>query len=346
MRVACMLGRHVFRALCAVVPVVLSPVSPVHAPLYAQGSGTDAGNDFVAGTKVLYQNDFSTITVGMFPRTMRLLEGNAEVAKVGGRPVMRITGQPTVVGIPLAGMLPERFTLEFMLNGLEWSQAIWLVKPETSGFDWIEVDSDEGGVRTASNNFQAQFPSDSTKQWHRVRVMADGNYTKVYVDEVRVSNVPNANLGRSNAVYLALYGSTNDPVLIADVRLAAGGKDLYRALTEDGRFTMEGIEFDTGSDRLRPSSDSALLAVAKVMLTRADLTVEVEGHTDNVGAEAANQALSERRAKAVVAKLTALGVSATRLTAKGYGASNPIASNETPEGRQRNRRVELVRPGS
>lgn len=80
------------------------------------------------------------------------------------------------------------------------------------------------------------------------------------------------------------------------------------------------------------------------MKAKPELKVEVEGHTDNVGADAANLALSERRAKAASARLVALGVPAGQLTSAGYGASRPIASNDTPEGRQRNRRVELVRP--
>lgn len=133
-------------------------------------------------------------------------------------------------------------------------------------------------------------------------------------------------------------------MLLTDLRVAAGGKDLYRALMEDGRMTLEGIEFDSGSDRLRPASDSALRLVAAAIRARADLKEEVEGHTDNEGAEAVNLALSQRRAKAVVTRLVALGAPAGQLTSAGYGASRPIASNDTPAGRQRNRRVELVRP--
>lgn len=95
--------------------------------------------------------------------------------------------------------------------------------------------------------------------------------------------------------------------------------------------------------KVRDDSAPTLSAVAADLKKAADLTVSVGGHTDNVGADAANLQLSERRAKAVVAKLAALGVPAGRLQAKGYGASQPVASNDSPEGRQRNCRVELVR---
>jgi outer membrane protein OmpA-like peptidoglycan-associated protein len=70
--------------------------------------------------------------------------------------------------------------------------------------------------------------------------------------------------------------------------------------------------------------------------------VEVGGHTDSVGSEAYNQGLSERRADAVRDYLMSKGVKASRLTARGYGESRPVASNDTEEGRAENRRVELV----
>ena len=75
----------------------------------------------------------------------------------------------------------------------------------------------------------------------------------------------------------------------------------------------------------------------------ADLKLVIEGHTDNVGDAAANQALSEKRAAAVKAYLVGKGVDASRLESKGLGATKPKVSNDTPEGRQTNRRVELVK---
>ena len=70
---------------------------------------------------------------------------------------------------------------------------------------------------------------------------------------------------------------------------------------------------------------------------------EVAGHTDSSGTDAINQPLSERRAQAVADHLVSLGISASDLAARGYGASRPVAPNDTPEDRARNRRVELVK---
>ena len=315
-------------------------------PAPPAGAQTDAGNDFVAGDRVLYQNTFGTVTVGMFPRTLRLVEGNAEVAKVNGATFLRVTSYPSRFEIPLPQLLPERFTIEFDLRGAGWDDEVWLVKPESEGFDHVSFGYKKGGVRGNDRSFESDIPleDEATEKPIPVKIMADGNYVKVYMNGTRVANVPSANLGRTNAIAFTLYASEEKPGLIANLRVAAGGKDLYRALMEDGRMTLEGIEFDVGSERLRPSSDTSLKAAAAVLKAKPDLTVEVEGHTDNTGADDANLALSQRRAQAVVARLVALGVPAKQMTAKGYGASRPIASNDTPAGKQRNRRVELVRP--
>jgi OOP family OmpA-OmpF porin len=77
--------------------------------------------------------------------------------------------------------------------------------------------------------------------------------------------------------------------------------------------------------------------------THADLKLEVAGHTDNTGSDEANQALSDKRAASVKTSLTAKGIPADRLDSMGYGSSVPAASNDTPEGKQTNRRVELIR---
>ena len=81
-----------------------------------------------------------------------------------------------------------------------------------------------------------------------------------------------------------------------------------------------------------------------MLKAHADLKLMIEGHTDNVGAAAANQTLSEQRAAAVKQFLVSTyGIDAARLQTKGYGSSKPISPNTTPEGRQNNRRVELVK---
>ncbi len=106
---------------------------------------------------------------------------------------------------------------------------------------------------------------------------------------------------------------------------------------------LKGVYFEFGKATLRTESYPALMEAAQIMKDNPDIQVEIQGHTDSIGSERANQLLSEKRAYAVMNFLVQYGgIDPKRLTARGYGESRPIASNDTEEGRQLNRRVEFV----
>jgi outer membrane protein OmpA-like peptidoglycan-associated protein len=108
------------------------------------------------------------------------------------------------------------------------------------------------------------------------------------------------------------------------------------------KLTLEGVNFDNDRAVLRPEAYGILDRAAASLKEWGDVKVEVAGHTDSSNNDDYNQALSQRRAEAVRSYLIIKGVSANRLTAKGYGESQPVADNGTEEGRFKNRRVELV----
>lgn len=105
---------------------------------------------------------------------------------------------------------------------------------------------------------------------------------------------------------------------------------------------MSDVLFDTGSSTLKPGAREKLAKISGIVLAHPGLNLQIEGHTDSVGTDDFNQQLSERRADTVRDFLAEQGVPATSITARGFGKSQPVASNDTAEGRQRNRRVELV----
>lgn len=107
------------------------------------------------------------------------------------------------------------------------------------------------------------------------------------------------------------------------------------------KIALRNIFFATGSANLKSESNTELDRLVKLMKDVPGLKVEISGHTDNVGSPVANEKLSEDRAKAVVNYITSKGISANRLTAKGYGQTRPVATNNSDEGRQQNRRVEF-----
>jgi len=109
--------------------------------------------------------------------------------------------------------------------------------------------------------------------------------------------------------------------------------------------SMSDVLFDTGQYTLKPGAREKLAKVAGILLAYPGLNIEVDGYTDNVGGDAMNQTLSENRAGAVRNYLVEEGVTSNSVSAKGYGNSLPVASNDNAAGRQENRRVELVVSG-
>jgi outer membrane protein OmpA-like peptidoglycan-associated protein len=129
---------------------------------------------------------------------------------------------------------------------------------------------------------------------------------------------------------------------------ALGGavqRSIEAALATECRVEMPGIYFEFNSATLNPQSEPALRSLAALLRRRAEWRVGIEGHTDSVGGDAYNVDLSARRADAVREALAGrFAIAPARLTSAGHGESRPREPNATPEGRARNRRVEVVRP--
>jgi outer membrane protein OmpA-like peptidoglycan-associated protein len=108
---------------------------------------------------------------------------------------------------------------------------------------------------------------------------------------------------------------------------------------------MSDVLFDTGSSTLRTGAREKLAKISGILLAHPALNLQIEGYTDSVGSDEFNQLLSERRSDSVRDFLAEQGVPVSSMSAKGFGKTQPVASNDTVEGRQRNRRVELVVSG-
>lgn len=128
----------------------------------------------------------------------------------------------------------------------------------------------------------------------------------------------------ANEVYASAVGATDD------------------AAPEQGQtFRLDGVVFDTGSTKILPESAARLDSVVEYMTYIKDARIQVSGHTDNVGRAKVNKALSHKRAVAVRSYLIDKGIDGGRVQAIGYGDEKPIASNDSDEGRQMNRRIEV-----
>ena len=315
----------------------------------------DAPSDFVAGTRVLFEEDFSSDNAGDFPRRFEFVRGEAEVVRLGGDPALRLTGHGTEFRVVLPETLPQQFTLEMTLRQGEGPgyHALYVLPDVDRATDvealgertsYLRIGPDDTGIVGGPDGTPESDGAvpDLKRRTMPIRLMADGDHMKVYAGSERVANIPNADFRRTGALRFFFY-AYEAPFFLDDLRIAAGGRNLYDALTSDGRAVLEGVRFETGSATLTAASRAVLDPVAATLRQHADLRLRIEGHTDSEGAAESNRALSERRAAAVLDYLAQAGVERSRLTAVGRGEAAPVASNDTEAGRRQNRRVELVR---
>ncbi len=140
---------------------------------------------------------------------------------------------------------------------------------------------------------------------------------------------------------------------LKDIKFAAGSVGQQMAdffsqgkIVKNKSFLFKALTFDTGSDKIQPSSMQELENLAKVLQAYNNITVRIDGHTDNTGDASANVTLSHNRAKSVKAALIGYGVDGSRITTQGYGSAKPVGDNSTEEGRAANRRIEIVVTGT
>jgi outer membrane protein OmpA-like peptidoglycan-associated protein len=329
----------------------------------AGGGEVWANYDFVPGERVLFAHDFEGAQVGNFPSRLTYIAGNLDVVRLGtgdaANQVLRVGDTPNVSGngcftINLPETLPQQFTLEFRAMttdpGLRDNIKIFsdgsddtpdarcnypppthlIASTQQTGLLWPGVD-------------QTQRSGYTTDEWASYALGCDGDYCKVFVNGVRKANVPRWEFPRAAALHVFMNVYRNS-LYIDDIRIAEGGaRSLYDDLDANGEIATTAIRFDTGSATIKPESGGILAEIVAMLREHPDLRVDIEGHTDSDGTDAANQTLSERRAAAVKARLVAQGIDGGRLTTSGRGESAPVASNDTPEGKAMNRRVRLVR---
>jgi OmpA-OmpF porin, OOP family len=310
------------------------------------GQGAWANYDFKPGDRIIFADEFAKDEVGDFPRRFEFRSGQIEIVEWSDARWLRAANGK--FWIPLPETLPERFTMEFDLAGN--GNAMLLTfdgKDEGQTVARMEFGEYFGRLRHGEVDAQGEYGSGvkTPEKPVHIAILVDGQHVKAYANEKRIYNAPNGDVGRSKKIFVNMNGwSADQPRMIANVRIAAGGKKLYDALSEKGRVATQGVLFDTGSDRIRPESTPTLKEMGAMLKEHPELKLLIEGHTDDVGAAASNQSLSEKRAEAVRQYLiSTYGVEKDRLQAKGFGASKPASSNDTPEGQQQNRRVELVK---
>lgn len=177
-------------------------------------------------------------------------------------------------------------------------------------------------------------------KWHHVAVYIHGNVGKAYIDQYRVAA---SNMMGKGASRLSIRTDGNMEYFIKNLRIAGGGSDAYHKIITEGKLITHGIHFASGKATILPESMGTINQVFHILQDHSDLSFEIDGYTDNDGSPGLNLKLSQKRADAVKKQLVKMGIDDSRLTTKGFGEQKPIESNDTPEGKANNRRVEFVK---
>lgn len=308
--------------------------------------------DFVAGNEVIFEDDLKDEQKGEFPSKWDLVEGNAEIAEINGEKVLAIVGFSYITPLfkdKTAKYLPDEFTLEFdfFIDDKEGENAVEFENTDgeniASSLFWKDNTRFLFNWKSSGNEKTSEETFTNSPGWRHYALSFNKCAIKVYVDEKRVANIPNITEKPAKVKFFARGSEDNSAFHIRNIRIAKGAVPLYDKLLTDGKIITHGITFDVGKATIKPQSMGTINEIFSILQKYPDLRFSVEGHTDNTGNTDGNQTLSEARAKAVCDKLQQMGIAATRLTAKGHGMSKPMDSNETAEGRAKNRRVEFVK---
>lgn len=202
----------------------------------------------------------------------------------------------------------------------EVQQIVYYCQPEVSGAAiWGNV---QGALEAAGYDLTYKSNYFTTRYW--VTGKKGGQWVAVYAEK-------------------ANYTLTTVKERELEQVIEATADGWAEQINKNGRVSVYGINFDTGKATLRPESEKVLEEVAKLLTANPDWYLLVAGHTDDVGSDAVNLPLSQKRAEAVIAWLGGKGIERQRLTGAGFGARKPLADNATDEGKAKNRRVDLIK---
>lgn len=248
-------------ALALVVPVL-----PAHGQALPAASATGpklwVNYDFVPGNRVIFFTDYADDQVGNFPKKLTFKLGNMEVAELDGQRFLRSTTQ-SVFAIPLPEVLPEKFTIEIdvinrkALDGAAFQLQGTLVPFRDGKSSTIAWGSGGAGLTGGGGGETPYGYDEATRTRYRgkpaqLRILGDGEYIKVYVDEKRFVNIPNAKFARTNGLNISLDARGDEnPLYIGRIRIAESGKSIYDEIVAKGSVATQGILFDSGSDKIK-----------------------------------------------------------------------------------------------
>ena len=346
----------------------------VAAGASAQDAGFQAYSkfDFVPGEKVVAVDDFTQDAVGDFPAKWNT-DGSGEVVTIAGKSGRWLKLTKPGYFIPeYITELPDNFTLEFdvtvpptfegralvitlvqienLKNLADWRTAphafLFTTLPQPTEGASEMMSRQDSDSAAANQTTTPQLAAKGGNPFH-ISVWRQRQRVRVYINQEKVWDVPRglAASAKLNSIVFSLPEVDGDNIYyLTNLRVATGAPDTRNKILTEGKWVSHGILFDVNSDRIRPESYGSLKEIAGVLTETKDLKIQIVGHTDSDGDEAANLDLSRRRAASVKAALAKeFAIDAGRMDTDGKGESQPVDSNTTPAGKANNRRVEFIK---
>ncbi|HPT26324.1 MAG TPA: OmpA family protein [Bryobacteraceae bacterium] len=342
----------VFRSalFASVLILLLGFVIPIQCQT-AQPEMTTLKSAFIPGDKTIFYDDFTDMTADEPPPHFKVRGAAPELQAAGEIRQLKISKNGTLT--PNLTSLPKNFTYEaeivFDTKMREATNLIlWAGNKQILQFNTSAMATTADMIVSLRSPFQELGRIRVNANWAqpaKIALWVQNGRLRAFLNGEKLLDFNQVEMPVIDKVELDHgFNGANQYMAYRLVRFAESTPDFSQVISSSGRFVTHGILFDTGSDRLKPESAPVIQSIAKGLETNPNLRLLIEGHTDSVGNAAANLDLSRRRAEAVKAVLAAqFKVDATRLTTAGLGATKPIDTNDTPQGRAQNRRVELVK---
>lgn len=327
--------------------------------------------DFTPGEKVIFFEDFSQDNVGDFPALWNT-NSSAEVVTTNlfpGRWMKFSTREAIWTDALLT--LPDNYTIEFdviPVKGEEDLMAGYGVRlmqsinarafdhgsvPGKAGFSFFCDYTGRSGYRTYINGPEGEglgitgykddkhFYQTLNQQYH-ISIWIQKSRVRLYLDENKLIDLPKA--FPVSSVKMDRLRFEEGAAMVNNIRIAAGNPDMRNKLITEGKLVSYGIYFDVNSDKVKPESYGTLKLIADVLKENPGVKINIIGHTDADGNDAANLDLSRRRAAAVKTELVSnFGLAASSIETDGKGESQPIAPNDSNTNKALNRRVEFIK---
>ncbi|MEP6793692.1 MAG: OmpA family protein [Saprospiraceae bacterium] len=303
--------------------------------------------DFIAGEKIIFEDDFRHANQGDFPAEWSLKSGKGAVQRFDDAKAFLLTDgnyAKVIPSIKIDDALTDSFTVEFDFDIRDEAYTPAVFLPNKDGSERIILWGPDIQTGYFTNQLSGKYPEAANKfnnKWHHAALSYQNGQIKCYIDQYLVLIIPKCGF-EPTKIFFGGIATPKTPLAFTNVKIATGGgMNMADKIMADGKWITHGITFEINKPIIKPESMGVLTAIVKVMNENPELNYQVSCYGENIGDEIANAKLSDQRAKALKMQFIAMGIDAARLTSKGYTTRDPMNTNMTAEGSSDNISITL-----